>query len=187
MKIWIVLGCIAAVIASACADDPSVRAELQAKYDRIDAEANAGDLAAFRKVASSSYVSIDIQKHSTKLSEVVRLLNLKKPQKFETKTVVESADTLDGKAKAALRITTTQTVLENGKAVVYQITKTQEDTWIAGGADWKLVASRLTSNLVLRDGKTILRESEHVLTDWDRNYHRRSSRHGGQSDRPSAN
>jgi hypothetical protein len=171
---------VGATIASVSADDAGIRAELQAKYDKIDSEMNAGDLAAFRKLAGSSYVYLDIQKHSTKLAELVRVLNLKRPQKFETRTIVESADTLDGKAKAALRITIKQTVIENGKAVTYEITKSQEDTWFSTGVSWKLVGTRLTSNLVIRNGKTIVNEREHVPTDWDRNYRRRSSsRRGG--------
>lgn len=179
MRIWIVMGCLAAAITGAHGDDAGIRESLQAKYDRIDAEANAGDLAAFRKFAVSGYVATDIQKHSTKLSELVRLLNLKRPQKYEIKTVVESADTLNGEAKTALRITIKQVVLEKGKPVTYEIAKTQEDTWVAGGADWRLASSRLTSNRVVRDGKVILNEREHVLTDWDRNYRRSSSRRGG--------
>lgn len=178
MKNWFAFACLA-LTAFGFADDASLRSEFQAKYDQIDAAMSAGDLAAFRKMAGSSFVATDIQKRTSSLGEVVRQLTAKKTQKVQNKTRVESADTLDGKAKTALRIHSVQVLIEGGKAVTYDISKTQEDTWVMVGMDWKLVGSRLTSNRVVRNGKTIVNQAEHVLTDWDRNYRRRSSSRRG--------
>ena len=175
MKNWCVLACLALATVG-LADDAGLRSEFQAMYDQLDAQMSAGDLAAFRKVAGSSFVATDISKRTTSLSEVVRQLASKKAQKVQVKTRVESADTLDGKAKTALKVHSVQVLIEGGKAVTYDITKTQEDTWVMAGLGWKLVGSRLTSNRVIRNGKVIVSQAEHVLTDWDRNYRRRSSR-----------
>lgn len=173
MKKLLLLSCLA-VSAFACADDPSTRSMLQAKYDAIDAAMNAGNM---RQIASytdaSRFVATDVQKKRQTLLQFLKGLDQKKG--IQIKTTVESADTLDGEAKAALRITFTQTVTEKGKSVTYKCTKTEEDTWSQDGDDWKLIGIRVKSNYVTRDGKVIVNESEQVLTDWERQYGRHDS------------
>lgn len=175
MKRFLVLACLAAC-AFASADDPSMRARFQAKYDLSDAALQSGNRAPFAGLCDSArFTATDIGKYHQTLPQFLKSLGPRK-------TVVESADTLGEQAKTALRITSTKVVTEKGLTVTYKTVKTEEDTWEQAGDDWKLVGTRLTSNLVTRNGKTIVDEREHVLTDWDRQYHRHSSssshRHG---------
>jgi hypothetical protein len=173
MRKLLLLTCLA-VSAFACADDPSVRAMLQAKYDTVDAAMNSGKMHAIADLADPSrFMATDIQKKHQTLLQFLKGLDQKKG--VQIKTTVESADTLNGEAKAALRITYTQTVTEKGKSIAYKCTKTEEDTWAQDGDDWKLVAVRLKSNYVTRNGKVVQNESEQVLTDWERQYGRRDS------------
>lgn len=177
MKKFLVLACLAAC-AFAAADDPSMCARFQAKYDLSDSALQSGDRAAFVGLCDSArFTATDIGKHHQTLAQFLKTLGPRK-------TVVESADTLGEQAKTALRITSTKVVTEKGQAVTYKTVKTEEDTWMQVGDDWKLVGTRLTSNRITRNGKTIVDESEQVLTDWDRQYHRRasSSRRHGQTD-----
>jgi hypothetical protein len=175
MRKLLLLSCLA-VSAFGVADEPAIRVALQAKYDSVDTAMAAGDMHSIANFCDSSkFVALDVQKQSRSLNQLLNQLDQKKGQKLSIKTTVESADTLAGMAKAALRISSTQTVTEKGKAVIYKTTKTEEDTWEQDGDDWKLVQIRLTSNLVTRDGKTIVNESEKVLTDWDRQYGHRPS------------
>jgi hypothetical protein len=178
MRKLLVLSCLFAT-AFAGADDPSMRAEFQGKYDAVDASINGGDMHAIAPLCDSGrFVALNIQKQRQTLDQVFAGLDQKKG--LQIKTVVESADTLDTMAKTALRITSTQIVTEKGKQVTYKTVRTEEDTWMLEGTDWKLVQTRLTSNTVARDGKVIASESEHVLTDWDRHYgHQSSRRHHG--------
>lgn len=162
--------------AFASADDPDIRSALQAKYDAVDSGMNAGNMRALANFCDSSkFTCTNIQKQRQSLSEFLGPFAHK--GQTQLKTVVESADTLNGMAKAALRISITQTATENGKTVAYKCIRTEEDTWTLVGDDWKLVEAHLTSNYMTRNGKVIANESEHVLTDWDRQYgHRPSSR-----------
>lgn len=183
MKKLLFLTCLAAACL-ANADESSVREMLQTKYDIVDAAMANGEMRTIQNFCDpSKFVALDIQKQKRSLSQYLSLLEMKKAPKMQVKTTVESADTLAGVAKAALRISCTQVVQEKGKAVTYKCTKTEEDTWEQDGDDWKLVQVRLTSNFTTRDGKTIVNESEKVLTDWDRQYgHRQTSpsrRHHG--------
>ncbi|HVT10974.1 MAG TPA: hypothetical protein VHE55_01800 [Fimbriimonadaceae bacterium] len=174
-RLLLLAGLAACVFASA--DDPYMRAKFQAKYDAADAALQSGDKTAFIGMCDASrFIATDIQKQHQTFAQFLKWLGPRK-------TVVESADTLADQAKTALKITFAKVVTEKGHTVTYRTVKTEEDTWQQVGDDWKLVGTRLTSNLVTRNGKTILSESEHVLTDWDRQYGRRSSsRHHGRSD-----
>src|SRR5262249_34210312 len=160
------------------ADDPAMRETFQAKYKIVDTSINGGDMRGIESMCDSGrFVALNIQKQKQSLAQVLKGLEAKKG--MQIKTVVESADTLDGMAKTALRITSTQMVREKGRTVTIKVVKTEEDTWEQSGDDWKLIQMRLTSQTVYRDGKVVSSESEHVLTDWDRHYGRQSSRHHG--------
>src|SRR4051812_21681241 len=106
MRKLLLLSCLAASV-FASADDADMRAMLQAKYTAVDASMNEGDLRALGKVCDQgTFVALDIQKKRTSLPQMLNALDQKK--NLQIKTSVESADTLAGMAKAALRITTTQ-------------------------------------------------------------------------------
>src|SRR4051812_17408095 len=112
MRKLIFLSCLA-VSACASADDSSVRAMLQAKYDAVNAAMAAGDMRAIGTVCNQErFIATDVQKRHQSFAQFLKALGQKAPQKFEIKTLVESADTLNGMAKAALRITSIQVVLE---------------------------------------------------------------------------
>lgn len=168
--------CVAVATGAMTLDNPDVRVRLQGKYDAVDAAMNSGNRRALAKFASpNSFVATDLQKRTSNLTRYLNQSD-KAYRNFRIDTVVESADTLNGKAKAALSIQSSYTLIEGGKVADYRVVKTQEDTWLQVGPDWKLIGARLTSHQVIRNGKVILNQREHVLTDWDRHYRRRASR-----------
>ena len=169
----LVLCCLASAT-FASADDPSLRAMFQTKYQVFDAAIKAGDGQSIANICNAGrFVATDVRKQHQNLTQYLKSLAL---NGSEVKTQVESADTLGGMAKTALRITSSRTTTEKGKSVSYQTIKTEEDTWDQTGDDWVLVGVRLTSIVTTRNGKVILHEQEVVPTDWDR-YNPRRSHH----------
>ena len=164
MQKLLVLCCLASA-AFASADDPSLRAMFQTKYQAFDAAIKAGDSQSIAGICSEKFVATDVKKQHQNLAQYLKNLA---PKNSEIKTQVDSADTLGGMAKTALRITSARTATEKGKTIAYQTVKTEEDTWEQIGDDWKLVGVRLTSIVTTRNGKVILQEQEVVPTDWDR-------------------
>ena len=119
-------------------------------------------------------MSIDLQKRQMPLDQLLKVV-AKKKQDSVVKTKVDSADTLDNQAKALVVVNSSRTAFEEGKWVRYSTRRTLLDTWVQDGLDWKLIETRLTSNLVTRDGKVVANETEKVLTDWQRSYGRNAT------------
>lgn len=170
MKSFLVLGCLLAV-AICTADDPNVRASLQAKYNSVDASRKDGDTHAIARVCDPArYVVLDLHKGRMNLAQLLKALDQKQIKRLEIRTRVESADSLNGTAKASVRIASTEVMTEHGMTVTYGVARTEEDTWTQVGDDWKLIQTRVTSYTVSRDGRIIIDEREHAPTDWERQY-----------------
>src|SRR5882757_8919512 len=102
MRKLLILSCLVAT-AFAAADDPSMRLMFQSKYDGVDAAMNHGDMHSFAYLCDQGkFAALDVQKNRQSLSQVLRGFEQKKG--LEIKTAVESADTLQGMAKTALRV-----------------------------------------------------------------------------------
>src|SRR5579862_480303 len=126
MKKLLALTCLA-FTAFAAADDPSLRAAFQSKYDSVNSAIKAGDLHAVAGLCDSrKFVATDIQKQHQSLGQFLKGFDQKG---LEVSTHVESADTLNGMAKTALRVALTRNADEKGKTVRYKTVKTEEDTW----------------------------------------------------------
>lgn len=187
MKKLLVLSLLC-VCAAAFGDDPVIRAALQDKYNAIDSSMRDGDLHAIARVCDPvRFVSVDLHNGRQNLGQVIKAIDSKATKRFESKTHVDSADALNGIAKASVRIVSTQVVIENARPVTYKSTQTEEDTWERAGDDWKLTSRRLTSLWISRNGTVIADEREQALTDWVRQYGRPSHPRRVRSGRPLSN
>jgi hypothetical protein len=155
-------------------DSAFVRAQLQMKYDVRTANIRKGE-SPYAHGFSTRYRWIDLSKRQTPLSTLLKVWNNSSAGRtvFSQTVKVESADTLQDQAKAAIHLLEHEERAVGSGAVNYDRDIYAEDTWIRVGADWILLQTRVTKMVVKRNGKVISAKSENVKTDFDRQYGRR--------------
>lgn len=128
-------------------DDAHVRDLLQPRYDAAST---------IEGLANGKLRETDLQGRPAKV-----------PYPRGLRAKVESADMLDGIAKASVTIT-----YKMGDVLV---TRTELHKWAELGAGWTLVETHVTSKRGERNGKVLYSASERKLTDWQRSYGRNAT------------
>ncbi|NDD27072.1 MAG: nuclear transport factor 2 family protein [Proteobacteria bacterium] len=147
------------LLCSACSRSGNARAEIQTRYDAMNAALKSKDADKFLAVLTPDFEQVGADKTSikrAKMDEIARAL-VKETEQIDSTSTIEQVTVTGDRADVTV-VTKQKVTVKNpvgDKSSVVEITSTSQDVWKNDKGEWKLLNSAETKHEALKDGQPL--------------------------------